>query len=92
VALPDDLWQSFEGQEALLSTVCIVSQLDFVEDATRLSNSVDGTAVPGLKVQVEAAGGAKCDRCWMWSQSIGRSPEHPTVCSRCQQALARLAG
>jgi isoleucyl-tRNA synthetase len=91
VALPDDLWQSFEGQEALLSTVCIVSQLDFVEDATRLSNSVDGTAVPGLKLQVEAAGGAKCDRCWMWSQSIGRNPDHPTVCSRCQQALARLA-
>jgi isoleucyl-tRNA synthetase len=91
VALPEDLKEFFAGQEVLLTSVCIVSQFKFVADGAALSNAMEGTAVPGLKIQVESAGGAKCDRCWIWSESIGQNPDHPTVCSRCHQALATLA-
>ena len=91
VALPEDLKGFFAGQEVLLTSVCIVSQFKLVADAAALSNPVEGTAVPGLKIQVESAGGAKCDRCWIWSESIGQNPDHPTVCSRCHQALVTMA-
>jgi len=35
------------------------------------------------KVEVEKAGGKKCERCWMWSESVGKDSEHPNICSRC---------
>ena len=35
------------------------------------------------KVEVEKARGKKCERCWMWSESVGKDSEHPNICSRC---------
>ena len=29
----------------------------------------------------------KCERCWHYRQDIGRSAEHPTLCSRCVSNL-----
>nr|HPM41227.1 isoleucine--tRNA ligase [bacterium] len=33
----------------------------------------------GLSVGVAAAGGAKCARCWKYSQSVGKSEKHPEI-------------
>jgi isoleucyl-tRNA synthetase len=88
LTLPEDLRAALAGQEALLSSVCIVSQLRYTEGSEPADNTMDGTAVPGLKIQVEAAEGVKCERCWVWSMSVGQHAAHPTVCTRCRQALA----
>ncbi|MBF0634058.1 MAG: isoleucine--tRNA ligase [Nitrospinae bacterium] len=40
------------------------------------------------EVKVEKAEGAKCERCWNYSQSVGESKEHPVVCHRCAGHLA----
>jgi isoleucyl-tRNA synthetase len=34
-----------------------------------------------LTVQVSRAGGAKCERCWTYSEGVGRT--HPGLCERC---------
>ncbi|MDB5096902.1 MAG: isoleucyl-tRNA synthetase [Cyanobacteria bacterium RYN_339] len=36
-----------------------------------------------LAVAVEAADGAKCQRCWVYSKYVGQSVAHPTLCDRC---------
>jgi isoleucyl-tRNA synthetase len=41
------------------------------------------TGVAGLAVEVGHATGAKCARCWMWSEAVGRDAEHPGLCGRC---------
>jgi isoleucyl-tRNA synthetase len=40
-----------------------------------------------VKVRILKASGTKCERCWVYSPSVGKSVEHPTLCSRCVQAV-----
>jgi isoleucyl-tRNA synthetase len=90
LGLPEDLSGTFADQEELLSTVCIVSQTFLASTSDVLGNAIEGTAIPGLKIVVEAAKGAKCERCWVWSETVGRDAEQPTVCDRCREALTAL--
>lgn len=36
---------------------------------------------------VSKADGEKCERCWHWEMDVGSSPEHPTICARCVEAV-----
>jgi isoleucyl-tRNA synthetase len=38
-------------------------------------------------VSVSKAAGQKCERCWHWETDVGSSPEHPTICARCVEAV-----
>jgi isoleucyl-tRNA synthetase len=43
-----------------------------------------------LAVRVERARGAKCERCWTYSENVGKLPAHPSVCERCAAILEGL--
>ena len=34
----------------------------------------------------------KCERCWHWETDIGQTPEHPTICARCVEAVKQFKG
>ncbi|MFO0582348.1 MAG: isoleucine--tRNA ligase [Anaeromyxobacter sp.] len=40
-----------------------------------------------LGAEVARAPGQKCDRCWMFTEDVGKAPAHPTVCGKCAEAL-----
>ena len=40
-----------------------------------------------LKIDVEHAEGMKCERCWHWSETVGKDPRVPDVDERCVQQL-----
>jgi isoleucyl-tRNA synthetase len=40
-----------------------------------------------VSVTVERASGAKCERCWTYSEKVGRLDVHPGVCERCAKIL-----
>lgn len=40
-----------------------------------------------MKVEVEQAEGQKCERCWMYSKTVGQDKDNPTICNRCSQAI-----
>ena len=42
-----------------------------------------------LSYSVEKAAGQKCDRCWMYSESVGTHADHPTLCSRCVEEVSK---
>ncbi len=67
-----------------LPTLFIVSQ---VELAPGVLEGVESSGLPGLKVKVERARGAKCARCWNYSELVGRDARYPEVCERCSEAL-----
>lgn len=73
--------RSVEGD---LATLLIVSQAKLVEG---LAGGVEATGREDLKVTVQAAEGEKCERCWIYSDTVGKAAEHPTVCARCAAAL-----
>jgi len=31
--------------------------------------------------------GHKCERCWMWSESVGQNKKHPALCERCTKVV-----
>ncbi|GHU81529.1 isoleucine--tRNA ligase [Clostridia bacterium] len=40
-----------------------------------------------IAVTVEKASGDKCERCWVFSETVGNSAQNPTLCSRCAGIL-----
>ena len=40
-----------------------------------------------IGIKVEMAEGEKCERCWMYSTTVGEDKENPTICHRCSQVI-----
>ena len=69
--------------EAELATLLIVSKATIVEG----NEEGSATGREDLKVTVQAAEGEKCERCWIYSDEVGKDAEHPTLCARCAAAV-----
>lgn len=65
--------------EPMLETVFIVSALAIEKNSRKEDEKVG--------VKVEVAPGQKCERCWMYSETVGEDKEHPTICHRCSENL-----
>ncbi|MDX2081774.1 MAG: isoleucine--tRNA ligase [Terrimicrobiaceae bacterium] len=61
-----------------LEELFILSDLEIVEGP---EFSVEATKTPH----------ARCERCWRHREEVGSSAEHPTLCARCEEAVAALA-
>ena len=61
----------------------------FIVSAVEVVKGEGGTAgeLAGLGVTVEEASGGKCERCWVYSDTVGNSEKHPTLCKRCADIL-----
>lgn len=68
--------------EDILPAVFIVSQVEIAEGEDAFKGDVEG-----LSVSVAKAEGEKCERCWIYSDTVGSDSEHPTLCSRCAGVL-----
>jgi isoleucyl-tRNA synthetase len=88
------LLNSLQNLKTDLRAVFIVSQLALapLEHATQTAAQAEETA--GLKFAVSRARGAKCARCWIYSEELGKDaghvPEHVDVCPRCSAVLKEL--
>ena len=71
-----------KGVEDILPAVFIVSQVEIAEGEGAFKGDVEG-----LSVSVAKAEGEKCERCWIYSDTVGSDSEHPTLCSRCAGVL-----
>lgn len=65
----------------------IVSEFAVAGDGD-IKDAYESSEYPGLKVGVTKASGQKCNRCWMYSGSVGCDPSHPTICERCIANIA----
>ena len=46
-----------------------------------------GSDYPDMEIRVERALGNKCERCWNYTQDVGRNPEHASLCLKCIAAI-----
>jgi len=76
----DGLRQLLADAEPTLPALCIVSQVQLGGD---LGPEAMSPLLPELKVRVERARGGKCERCWNYSEAVGRDAVHPGLCERC---------
>jgi isoleucyl-tRNA synthetase len=73
---------------ALLRELFIVSQLETAEGPPPAGRE---SGMPGLGVEVRRAAGAKCERCWTWSERVGEAADHPGLCERCLPIVRETA-
>ncbi|MEB3222100.1 MAG: isoleucine--tRNA ligase [Candidatus Sericytochromatia bacterium] len=66
---------------AMLAQILIASEVSLAPEGAPLPAEAPSEAP--LAVRVERASGQKCQRCWCYSQSVGRHGAHPTLCDRC---------
>jgi len=74
-----------------LRAIFIVSDVR-LESAENSDADCQPTDMADLFLKVAAAPGDKCQRCWVYDTSVGTDTAHPEICSRCRQALDRIAG
>jgi isoleucyl-tRNA synthetase len=73
---PDPLFSERE----LLSTLCMVSEVEIVADPAAVAESV----------VAERSRHAKCERCWNYRPTVGQSALDPTLCDRCVRVVTAL--
>lgn len=66
-----------------LAAVFIVSEVEAVND----ENGEFKGDFEGVTMTVEKAHGEKCERCWIYSDTVGKNSEHSTLCSRCAEEI-----
>ncbi|RPF42988.1 isoleucyl-tRNA synthetase [Thermodesulfitimonas autotrophica] len=84
----DELREFLQKAVAELKMICIVSDLAVAPGG---SPPDDGVVRGDFVVRVTRAPGVKCARCWMYSESVGASPEYPDICARCAAVVRALA-
>jgi isoleucyl-tRNA synthetase len=82
-----DLANLLEEYRPALPSIFIVSQ---VEVSASPSAGAPETDIPGLRIKIERALGRKCERCWNYSEQVGKDSRYPTVCERCSEALREI--
>ncbi len=74
-------YKLLQGKEELLKQIFIVSAVEISGNRRNDDEEVE------IGVKVEQAPGEKCERCWMYSETVGEDKENPTICKRCSEAL-----
>lgn len=80
------LYDLLSAESDTLATYFIVSGAKVCALSEAPADAAEGET--GIKVKVANAPGEKCERCWMFSETVGKNADHPTLCSRCAETLA----
>ena len=67
-----------------LKTALIVSEVEVVSGG---KGKFALEEAKGLSVSVERAHGKKCERCWSYSETVGKDSQNPDLCERCVEIL-----
>lgn len=80
-----DYLKLFEGQ---LETIFIVSKVELVYGEKDLASDIyQGEETPIIKILVTKAPGNKCERCWCYSETVGKDQDYPTICHKCARVM-----
>jgi len=82
ISPPDNLRDLLVSYREEMRALLIVSEV-VVTESDDAKNAHESGEFPGLKVVVAKAPGQKCNRCWMYSLSVGCDSSHPTICNKC---------
>ncbi len=93
VSISGDLGDFLQREMDLIKEISIVSLLNGVEELPDIGLApFFSEEIPGLSLMVRPAEGAKCERCWTHSTSVGENSDHPAICERCLGVVKEMSG
>ena len=81
-----ELFDFLKSVEEALPEIFITSAVELADGEGEVKGDV-----AGLSVTVAKADGEKCERCWKYSETVGESAEHPTLCRHCAETMKELS-
>ncbi|MGN1304660.1 MAG: class I tRNA ligase family protein, partial [Oscillospiraceae bacterium] len=82
------LHAKLDSYSDILAKVFIVSGVEIVDGGNGEFKS--DFMADNLSYDVEKADGEKCERCWIYSKSVGKNALYPTLCDRCAEEVAKI--
>lgn len=80
-----ELYDFLKSVETALPEIFITSDVEVVQEKQAFTGDVEG-----LTIGVEGAKGEKCERCWKFSETVGKDAKHPQLCAHCAAVLAEM--
>jgi len=90
ISADKDLLEFLRGYEQELRSIFIVSKVSLVNEVTAGVDIYKSEEIEGLSIMVGNAPGEKCERCWIYDQTVGDAFEQPTICERCCTVLSEM--
>ena len=81
----DYIMETLKFFEEDLPFYFITSQVEIVDEVNEDTALKDDKI--GIVVDVKKADGKKCERCWIFSPSVGEDKNYPTLCKKCVEAV-----
>ena len=73
-----------------LANILIVSNINVLEHVEQAPEHASRIPNMELAIIVTQAEGEKCERCWIYSDTVGHAAEHATLCQRCANVVEKL--
>jgi isoleucyl-tRNA synthetase len=86
IAAPEKLRTLLSTHLDDLCALLIVSDVRIVDEKAG-GEAFRSADIAGLSVSVGRAPGEKCNRCWIYSETVGSDTDHPTICNRCRDNI-----
>ncbi len=80
---PDELLKFLKEYQGILPNIFIVSLVELASNDTTEKDTFNSENISGLSILIKKATGNKCERCWNFSDVVGKDKRHDTLCSRC---------
>ncbi len=85
-----DIYQVLDAHIDDLESVFMVSKVRLMPPDSPVPQGIwKSDTVKGLAMEVRRATGGKCERCWIYSDTVGTNEQYPTLCYQC---IAMLEG
>ncbi len=76
--------------EKELATILIVSKITVLEHVDQAPEHAVKIPNMDMSIVVSQAEGEKCERCWIYSDTVGDNATHTTLCQRCASVVEKL--
>ncbi|WP_439651934.1 isoleucine--tRNA ligase [Pelosinus baikalensis] len=86
----DKIFTQLSAMDKEWANILIVSKIHVVEDTGKAPESAYQVEDMALSIVVSQAEGQKCERCWIYSDTVGKMEKHETLCSRCNDVVVKL--
>ncbi len=83
---PERLFNLLSDNQSVLEDLFIVSRVT-LRRAPEGQELTPEAALDKLQVSVARTSAGKCERCWKYSETVGESPDHPSICRRCARVI-----
>jgi len=86
----EELYTFLEPVADQLASILIVSRAELENIDNAPGDVFVSEEMPGLKVKVAQAAGGKCERCWTYSEKVGKDSVYTTLCGKCLDVVRQV--